>query len=372
MTTDTGTLPPATASQDGAPSRAQRVDFGHRVLVLRRGGFALRWQTRSLLVCAVLAVLTFTVTVWALATGSYPLSPLDVLLALIDHPDAGFGRIVVVQWRLPRALAAVVFGAALGVSGAVFQSLTRNPLASPDIIGFSTGSHTGALIVIIALGGNYLQVAAGALVGGVATAAVVYLLAWQRGVRGFRLIIIGIGVAAMLGSVNTWLLLKAELEVALSAAAWGIGTLSGITWPTTLVAGAVIVVLLLALSTLGPSLRQLELGDDAAKATGVRAEPIRLTAIVTGIALIATVTAAAGPISFVALAAPQIARRLARTPGVTLAPAAAMGALMLATADHIAQNLLPQSVPVGVVTVVIGGSYLVWVIVAEVRRRSRT
>ncbi len=348
----------------------RRVDFGHRVLVMRRGRFAMRWQARAIVVCAILAVLSLAVTIWALTLGAYPLSLARVWAALTNDPEAGFARTVVVEWRAPRALAAVVFGAALGASGAVFQSMTRNPLASPDIIGFTAGSFTGALAVIIVINGTYLQLVGGAIVGGIATALLVYLLAWRRGVQGFRLIIVGIAVSAVLGSINTWLMLTAKLEVALSAAAWGAGSLTGTGWLHVLWGGTIIVALLVAVSTLAPGLRQLELGDDAARATGARSEPIRLWIMVLGVGLIAVVTAAAGPISFIALAAPQIARRVARTPGITIAPAAFMGALMLAAADVISQHLLPVILPVGVITLVLGGSYLVWLIVREVRRRA--
>lgn len=346
------------------------VEFGYRNIVLRRAGVAMRWRARSTFVCVALVVLTLAVTAWALTLGDYPLTLAQVWVGLIDDPDAGFARTVVVEWRAPRALAAIVFGAGLAVAGAVFQSLTRNPLASPDIIGFSTGSYTGALIVIIVIGGSYLELAAGALIGGIATAAVVYFLAMRRGVQGFRLIIVGIAVSAMLTSFNTWLTLTADLEVAMSAAAWGAGSLTGIGWDQVLWATLIILVLLLALMVLAPGLRQLELGDDAAKATGVRTEAIRLAVIVIGVALTATVTAAAGPIAFVALAAPQIGRRLVRSPGIALAPAAVTGALLLVVADLTAQHLLPVALPVGVVTVVGGGCYLVWLIVREVRRRA--
>ncbi|SMY05037.1 iron complex transport system permease protein [Brevibacterium aurantiacum] len=350
--------------------RPPRVDFGHRTVVVHRGPLAVRWRTRTAIVCAILAVLTIAVTVWALILGDYPLTLSQVWQALTGDPEAGFARTVVVEWRAPRAVAAVVFGAALGASGAVFQSLTRNPLASPDIIGFSTGSYTGALIVIILINGTYLQLAGGAILGGIATAALVYVLAWRRGVQGFRLIIVGIAVSAVLGSLNTWLMLTADLEVAMSAAVWGAGSLNGTNWDQVFYGGAIIVVLLAGIAALAPGLQQLQLGDDAARATGTRVEPVRLGVMVLGVALVAVVTAAAGPISFIALAAPQIARRIARTPGVTVAPAAFMGALLLAAADVIAQHLLPVSLPVGVVTVVIGGAYLVWLIIREVRRRA--
>ncbi|MGO1791678.1 MAG: FecCD family ABC transporter permease [Micrococcaceae bacterium] len=353
-----------------AADTPRRVDFGHRTVVVRRAGFAVRWQTRSLMVCTVLVVLAVAVGVWAVTLGDYPLTLSQVWAALTGAPDAGFARTVVVEWRLPRILAAVVFGAALGAGGAVFQSLTRNPLASPDIIGFSTGSYTGALIVIILINGSYLQLAGGALLGGLTTAFLVYMLAWRRGVQGFRLIIVGIAVSAVLGSFNTWLMLTADLEVAMSAAVWGAGSLNGTSWEQAAIGSAIIALLLAAGAVLGPGLRQLELGDDAAKATGTRAEPVRLAVMVIGVALVATVTAAAGPIGFVALAAPQIARRLTRNPGVTVAPAACMGAFLLITADVAAQHVLPVTLPVGVVTVIIGGGYLVWLIVHEVRRRA--
>lgn len=348
----------------------RRVDFGHRTVVVRRHGLAMRWQLRSMIVCAVIILATVGVSAWAMMLGKYPITLDEVWGALVNDPDAGFARTVVVEWRLPRILAAAVFGAALGVSGAVFQSLTRNPLASPDIIGFSAGSFTGALVVIIVAGGSYLQVAGGALLGGIVTAALVYLLAWRRGVQGFRLIVVGIAVSAVLGSFNTWLLLTAKLDVAMAAAVWGAGSLNGTNWDQAAVGSGVVVALIVVLLALAPALRQLELGDDAAKATGIRAEPVRLALVVLGVALTATVTAAAGPITFVALAAPQIARRLARTPGVTVMPAALTGAFLLSGSDVIAQHLLPVAMPVGVVTVVIGGGYLVWLIIREVRRRA--
>ena len=283
---------------------AARVDFGRPTVIIRRGGFALRWQARTIIVCAILGVLTLAVTTWALALGDYPLTLGQVWAALIGAPDAEFAHTVVVEWRLPRAVAAVFFGAALGASGAAFQSLTRNPLASPDIIGFSAGSYTGALVVITLIHGSYLQLAGGALLGGIATAALVYLLAWRRGVQGFRLIIVGIAVSAVLTSFNTWLMLTADLEVAMSAAAWGAGSLNGTSWEQTFYGSGIILLLLGAMATLTLGLRQLELGDDAAKATGARTEPIRLAVMVIGVASTATVTAAAGPIVFIALAAP--------------------------------------------------------------------
>ncbi|MGW6738248.1 FecCD family ABC transporter permease [Streptomyces sp. NPDC055013] len=344
------------------------VDFGRRALVLRRRRIAVRLQWRSVVVCAVLAAAIAGTAVLALMTGSYALSPGQVLSALTGR-ETGIVHDIVVEWRLPRVAAAVVFGAALGVSGAVFQSLLRNPLADPGIVGFSQGSYTGALIVILVVNGTYVQLVGGALLGGMATAVAVYLLAHSRGVHGFRLIVVGIGVSAMLGSLNTWLILKADLDQAMSAAAWGAGSLNGVSWDQVVIGGACITGLLLLAGMLSRPMRQMELGDDAAASLGVRVSPVRLGLILVGVALTATVTAASGPIVFISLVAPQIGRRLARTAGITLAPAAFVGALLCLASDYLAQHVAPTPLPVGIITVVLGGGYLGHLLFTEARRR---
>ncbi|MBO3738768.1 FecCD family ABC transporter permease [Actinoplanes flavus] len=356
MSTGVSSAPPRSAGE------------ARRVLVLRHGRIAVRLEWRSVVVCAVLALAAAGVAVLALMTGSYQLGPGQVVSALTGG-ETGLVHDIVVEWRLPRVAAALVFGAALGVSGAVFQSILRNPLADPGIIGFSQGSYTGALIVILVVNGTYWQLVGGALVGGMATALAVYLLAHRRGVQGFRLIIVGIGVSAMLDSLNTWLILKAELEQAMAAAAWGAGSLNGVSWDRVVIGGACIAVFLLMAAMLSRPMRQMELGDDAAASQGVRVSPVRLGLIAVGVALTATVTAASGPIAFISLLAPQIARRLARTAGITLAPAALVGALLCLAADYIAQHIAPTPLPVGIITVMLGGGYLGRLLFTEARRR---
>ncbi|MCG7285617.1 iron chelate uptake ABC transporter family permease subunit [Cellulomonas sp. ACRRI] len=324
-------------------------------------------RRRPRLAVAGLAVAALLLALVALGVGDYPLGVVDVVRALVT--DQGFATTIVTEWRLPRVLVALVFGAALAVSGALFQSVTRNPLGSPDVIGFSTGSYTGVLVVTTVLGTGTLGVSAGALVAGLLTALVVYLLAYRDGVQGFRLIVVGIGVTGMLHGVNVWLLLRAKTEVALAASIWGAGSLSLVGWSQALPAVAVLAVLAPLVWAVRPSLRQLELGDDAASAHGVRVEASRLAVVVLGVALIATVTATAGPIAFVALAAPQIARRLTGSAGLPLVASALTGAVVLLAADVLAQHVLPTALPVGVVTVVLGGVYLLALIVREARRR---
>ncbi|MFJ6982053.1 MULTISPECIES: FecCD family ABC transporter permease [unclassified Streptomyces] len=372
MNTHTRPVRPVRAEGAERPAkpngRLPRRDFGRRALVLRRGRCTVRLPWRSVVVCTALAVAGAGTALLALMTGSYALSPVQVLSALTGQ-ETGFVQELVVDWRLPRVAAALVFGAALGVSGAVFQSLLRNPLADPGIIGFTQGSYTGALIVILVVNGTYAQLAGGALLGGMATAVAVYALAHRRGVKGFRLIVVGIGVSAMLDSLNTWLILKADLDQAMGAAAWGAGSLNGVSWNQVAVGGACIAVLLLLAALLSRPLRQMQLGDDVAASHGVRVSPARLGLILVAVALTATVTAASGPILFVSLVAPQIGRRLARTAGITLTPAAFVGALLCLASDYLAQHIGPTPLPVGIVTLVLGGGYLGHLLFTEARRR---
>ncbi|TFI44368.1 iron-enterobactin ABC transporter permease [Rhodococcus sp. 1R11] len=352
---------------NGAP-RAGNIDFGRRVWIVRTV-LGARIDVRTVLVCAALLSVTAVVAVLAIGTGDYHVPPGQVLAAVFgDAPR--ITEIVVMQSRFPRVALAFLFGAALGVSGAIFQSLTRNPLGSPDIIGFSTGAYTGALVVILTLGGGYYRTGTGALVGGLVAAAVVYVLAYKRGVQGFRLIIVGIAVSAVLASVNTWLVVKADVSEAIAAAVWGAGTLNGLGWPQVVPVLVALAVVTPVAATLSTRLPVLEMGDDAARALGIRVEPTRLMLVILGVALTALVTAAAGPISFVALAAPQLARRLTGTSSVAMVPAACMGALLLIVSDVAAQRVFaPTQLPVGVVTVCVGGAYFVWLLAREGRKQ---
>jgi iron complex transport system permease protein len=322
---------------------------------------------RTLLVCAAALLAIVVAAIAGLALGDYPLTTDEVIGVLTGRVD-GLARTVVLDWRLPRVLAAIGFGAALGVSGAIFQTLTRNPLASPDIIGLANGSFTGMLVALLLLGGSWPALMAGSLLGGLAAAVAIFILALRQGLSGFRFIVVGIGVSAMLAAFNSWLLLRADLDVALFAAAWGAGTLNTATATVVWPALACLVVLFAVLPFAARPLRQLELGDDVAAATGVRLTRERAILIGLAVALVSAVTAVAGPIAFIALAAPQIARRLTRSPGIPLVATGLVGGVLLLASDLVAQHLIPLTVPVGVVTVVVGGLYLTQLLLRERRR----
>jgi iron complex transport system permease protein len=345
------------------------VAFGRSVLRLRclSGRVSVRVDAAWLVVGAGILLVAGIVAMTSLMSGTYPIPATKVVQILLGAEDETL-RMIVVEWRLPRVALAFLLGACLGMSGAIFQSLTRNPLGSPDIIGFSTGSYTGALIVILLFSGGYYETAAGALVGGIATASLVYLLAWRRGVHGFRLIIVGIGVAAMLGAFNAWMIREADLQVAMSAAISGAGSLNGLGGEQLIPVIFALVILVPTTLLLSRPMRQLEMGDDVARASGVDANRSRLILMVLGVALTAIVTAAAGPISFVALVAPQIVRRLARSSGPMLGTSGLMGGLLLLIADWAAQHAFGVQLPVGVMTVSIGRLYFLFLFLREGRK----
>ncbi len=326
--------------------------------------YARPWIAGALLLagCLLLAI-------WALGTGSLSLSAGQVVDALRGAAPRNI-QTIVTQWRLPRVAVALLLGAALGASGAIFQSLLRNPLGSPDVIGFNIGAYSGVLIAIVVFNSSYLAISGAAMAGGLLTAALVYLLAWRNGVQTFRLIIVGIAVRALLMSFNTWLVISASLESALTAGLWSAGSLNGITWEKSLPAAGVITVALLLALALARRMRLLEMGDDTACALGVPVERSRLYLMLAGVALTAAATAAAGPISFVALVAPQISRRLGGTGAQAIPLAALTGALLLLAADLAAQRLfIPYQLPVGVVTVSIGGIYLIGLLIRESQKK---
>jgi iron complex transport system permease protein len=320
-----------------------------------------RVDPRPAIVCAALLAVTAVAAVLSIATGDFPLSLGEVLAALVGRGDPA-SEFIVETLRLPRVLTAVLVGGAFGIAGAIFQSISRNPLGSPDIIGFTVGSVTGAAVVILLIDGSALEIALGAVAGGLVTAVVVYLLALRRGVQGYRLVLVGIGVSAVLQALNAYLIARATRDDAYEAAHWMIGSVNGRGWEHVWPVAAALALLVPAALALARPLALLEMGDDAARALGVRAERSRLALILVAVGLTAVATASTGPIAFVALAAPQIARRLTRSATPGLVAAALMGALLLVASDLAAQRLLSIDLPVGVMTGALGGVYLCWLL----------
>lgn len=317
-------------------------------------------RRRSILIAlAVLIVLAFAATLMVGRTFYGPAEVLGVVFGQ-DVPGASF---TVGRLRLPRAVLAVIAGLCFGLGGVTFQTMLRNPLASPDIIGISSGASAAAAFAIVILGLGGAQVSVFAIVVGLAVAITIYLLSFRGGVAGTRLILIGIGIAAMLDSVTSYVLQKAPQWELQEAMRWLTGSLNGVGW-------ADVLPVLVALVVLGPvllgnarGLSMLQLGDDTASALGVRTERTRILLIVAAVGLIAFATAAAGPIAFVAFLSGPIAARIVGPHGSPLIPTALVGALLVLVADLVGQFAFGTRYPVGVVTGALGAPYLVYLII---------
>jgi iron complex transport system permease protein len=286
----------------------------------------------------------------------------DIVRVILGEtvPGASF---TVGELRLPRALLAVLAGLAFGMAGVVFQTMLRNPLAAPDIIGISSGASAAAVAGIVLFSLGETAVSFLALGGALLTAAAIYLLSHRGGFAGTRLILIGIGVAAMLDSVVTYVLSRAAAWDLQTAMQWLTGSLNGASWPSILplaLAAAILVPILLGS---GRDLGVLRLGDDSATALGVSVRRTRMLLILCAVALLAFATAAAGPIAFVAFMAGPIAARLVGPGASLLLPSGLVGVVLVLAADLVGQFAFDNRYPVGVVTGVLGAPYLVYLLI---------
>lgn len=335
---------------------------------VRVGQVSFVWRPWLVLVTLVLAGSAFLVFCLSIAVGDFPIG-LSRVIATLAGQGEQVDAFVVMDLRMPRALAGLVVGIALGVSGAITQSVARNPLASPDILGVTGGASTVAVFLVTVSGGAAAAVAgsvglsAAALLGGLGTGLLVYFLAWRRGIDGFRLILIGISVSAVMQALTTWLLVSADIRDVARAQAWLVGSLDGRSWGEVQVAFWGSLVLLLVVAAAAFQFKPMHLGDDVAAGLGVRYTRVRAALLLCAVLLAAVAVSAAGPVPFVALVAPQVAMRLARCPTPPLVASGLLGAVLLIGSDLVARTALPVTLPVGVVTAAIGGPFLVCLLV---------
>ncbi|WP_273688959.1 FecCD family ABC transporter permease [Ketogulonicigenium vulgare] len=322
------------------------------------GPYSLLLRPRALLVALVMLGVLTLIGFALLGTGTLNVPPLDVARTLIGLPPDMMAERIIWQIRLPRLLTAILVGAALGVAGAVFQSISRNALGSPDVIGFTSGAATGAIVQIILFNAGPWLTAVSAMASGMAVAVIVLLLSRRDG--GGRLVLVGIGFGALLAGINTVLLVMGNLDQAASAQLWLAGSLNMRGWTHVATIGVGIACLLPPILALSRQLNILEMGDDTAAQLGLHPERLRLVMVLLAVGMTAFATAIAGPIAFIALAGPQIAKRLTRAPDVPIITGALAGAVLLAAADLISQRFaLGVAMPVGLTTGLIGGLYLV-------------
>ncbi|MBE3000658.1 iron ABC transporter permease [Nocardiopsis sp. HNM0947] len=345
---------PATTGHSPAPEPASTLETVVRGRVRR----ARRRRT----IIAVLAVLVAAGFAASLMFGQTFYPPGDVARVVFGQevPGASF---TVGRLRLPRAVLAVAAGLSFGLAGVTFQTMLRNPLASPDIIGISSGASAAAVFAIVVLGLSGTAVSTVAVVAALAVALLVHALSARRGAAGTRLILIGIGIGAMMDSVTAHVLDRAaewDLQEAMRRLT---GSLNGATWNETVPVLVVLVLVGPLLLAMSRDLEMFRLGEDTAPALGVRVARTRLLALTGAVGLIAFATAAAGPVAFVAFLSGPIAARLVGPNGSLFLPAALVGALLVLVGDFAGQFLLDSRYPVGVVTGVLGAPYLVYLIV---------
>jgi len=348
---------------------------GH--LTIRTRHASGRIPLRSVAVSTVGAVAVLLTFAWSIAVGDYEI-PLTEVLAVLTGGGEGASQFVITELRLPRAVVGLVVGAALGLSGALFQTFARNPLASPDVLGITDGAAVGAVFVIVmgssggvlAAGVNSLGVTLAALAGALITAGALYLFAWRRGIDGTRLVLIGVGLSAVMTAGVHWMLTKAAVYDLPAALVWLSGSLVGRGWHE-------IWPVIWALAVLGPlalvlttTLRALQLGDDSARGLGVRLQAAQLSVLLVAVGLAAFAVSAAGPVDFVAFVVPQIAIRLVGGSRPPLVASAILGSLLVLVADTVSRTLFPTELPVGVVTAVVGAPYLLWLLVRSHRKVS--
>jgi ABC-type enterobactin transport system permease subunit len=347
---------------------------------LPRPGTAVRIGPVSGVVClrqVAVPVITFVILVLlsavSLGRGDFPIGVPDVLRTLVGLGE-GAQPFIVLELRAPRVAVGLLVGLALGVAGALFQTFARNPLASPDTLGITMGASVGAVGAIVlssggAFGGAFGGALAGvgiplaALLGALLTGVLLFALTWRAGIDGYRLVLVGIALWSIGTALVDWLLTNAEIYDAASAYVWITGSLNARTWdhavPLAVALSALLPLALAASRILGV----LQFGDDTARGLGVRLQGAQAVVVVIAVGCVAFAVSAAGPITFVALVVPQIAVRLAGGSRPPLLASGLLGAVLVVGADLVTRTVLPESLPVGILTAVLGAPYLLWLLV---------
>jgi iron complex transport system permease protein len=342
-----------------APPGAWRLAMAGRSVLLDR---------RALLATTVLAALVVTAVAVSLAVGTASVPLARTLPAAFGIGEAR-DVLLVQRLRLPRVAAGLAVGAAMGVAGVLLQTLARNRLATPDTVGLNDGATAFAVASIVAVP-TTLAPSAFALVGSATAAALALGLAGGAGNRGYRFLVVGLGVGAALSAITQLMLARAPIDDANAAFPWTIGSLNARAPEAVAVLAVALGVALPLAMLLGRQLRLLRLADAVVTGLGQRASRIRLAAIGAAVVVAGLAVATAGPLGLVALVAPEIARKAAGPRGVPVLGAALAGALVIVVADLLGRTLAaPIELPVGIVTAVVGGPYLLWLLLTTRTRR---
>ncbi|ROO83469.1 iron complex transport system permease protein [Actinocorallia herbida] len=325
-------------------------------------------RPRSLYAGLLLAVLLLLASVATLNLGRLGIALADLPGAVFGGEATGKNAFVLNRLRGPRLATAASVGAALGLSGALFQSVTRNPLGSPDVIGLGAGAGAGAAVTALLLP-DVLPVSAGAVLGAALAMVLVYFATGTGFRNPGRLVVAGIGVAAIANALIEYVVYAVERDKASVLKSYVNGSLNASGWDDAATAAVALAICAPIVVALARNLAVVEMGDETAESLGASPGRTKTVAVLASIALSGAAVAAAGPIAFLALCSPQIAKRLTRASGPHLALSALAGALLLILADLASQHLpLFPDLPVGIYTMALGGAYLAYLLLHEWRR----
>ena len=363
-----------TLTQTDPDTRDDAGTVARRVLTV--GPLSVILRPRIVIAGVVGVALAFLLFLLSVGISDYPMTPIDVLRILLGG-GTRIENVVVFDVSLPRALVSVLVGFALGLAGSLTQLIARNPLATPDVLGITSGASAAA-VAAIAFAGSWgawladLGIPSAALIGGLGTAVAMYLLAWSRhsitGIDPLRLVLIGVGLTWALQALTSFMLTRAQIVDVSRAQVWLVGSVSQATWsnvwPVT-IGVAVGVVMVIAMNC---QIGAMQLTNDVARGLGIRTDLVSRLLLITAVVVAALAVAASGPISFVALLAPQISMRLGRTPVPTPLLSGTVGAILVVGGDLLCRTVIPGSLPVGIVTAGVGGPFLIYLMISMSRK----
>ena len=347
---------------DAQANEDTQADMGARAGAGIRAGRRRRILRRAA-VCTGLTAVVLALYLASILTGDGKAFGPGELIALLTGTPSQDAAFIIGEDRLPRATLGLLAGVAYGAGGVVFQTMLRNQLASPDVIGINAGASAFGVTAILVWHLDQSAVALVALAGALATAVAIYLLSYRGGFAGTRLILVGIGISSVLSSAVTYVLSKASMWDMQTASRWLTGSLNSATWKVAGPLALACAVLLPVLLAEGRNLNTMRLGDETASGLGIAVHATRMTTILCAVALVAVATSACGPIAFVAFMAGPIAARMTGPGASPLVPSALVGAALVLTSDYCGQHFFAARYPVGVITGVLGAPYLIYLLV---------
>lgn len=345
---------------------AQRFSSDH--FVLRCASLSMLVHRRSMLVGICLCLALILTVGWLLAAGTPGLSQWQALRAAFGDGEP-MHLLLVRELRLPRLLAGLLSGAALGAAGCLLQTLARNRLATPGVIGIDDGATAFAVASIVAIPTS-IAPSMLALSGAATAAALTFALAMGSGARGYRFIVVGIAIGVLFGALTNLMLARTDIDAANAAYPWTVGSLNARPAQAVFLLGIGLAIGLPVAKLLTRPLTLMRFSDNVAIGLGTRLKLMRILTLALTVWLTALAVAVVGPVGLIALVAPEMARYLCRQQGVPVINAALSGALLMVIADWVGRTLLaPIEIPVGIIMAIVGGPYLIWILL---RQPSRT